>query len=113
MDTTYLRDLLNRAAGLNRDPAEVVINIAKPSIGPTATCKVTSAYYGFDWENGLFILSPAQPLVPKTEKEELWDAASGFIFSLSEEKTYRGNPTSLALEAKRILETIKNCSTKK
>jgi hypothetical protein len=111
MNTDELKEALNRQH-LSDDPNKVVINVSKPSIGPIATCEVSSASYGFDWERGLFILSPAQPLVPKSEKEELWDLAYDFIYSLSEEKTYKGNETSLAKRAKKIIDRSKEVSNK-
>lgn len=107
MNTEDLKRVLNSPSQVNEDPSQVVINVNKPSVGPTATCKVDSASYGFDWERGLFILNPTKPLVPKTEKEELWDLAYNFIYSLSKERTHKGNETTLAKRAKRIIEKSK------
>ena len=79
------------------DP-EVVIRVDKPSIGPLATVPVKSIGIGFDWDNGKLIINPASPLVPKSQKEQLYDDASNFIFNCA-----CGRNKNVASEAKRLL----------
>ena len=87
--------------------AEVVIKLAEPSIGPVATSKITGAGFGFDWESGMFLLFSESSLVRLKEKEALWQMAHDFVYSLAQEKTPKGNPTTLAKRAQRILDKAK------
>lgn len=83
---------------------EVSIRLSDPSIGPVAMTGVRSAGFGFDWEKGHFILFPEKQIVTLKEKEALWQAATDMIYSLSKERTPKGNPTTLAKRAERIME---------
>lgn len=87
---------------------EISIRLHEPSIGPVAMSPVKSAHFGFDWERGHFIFFPEQDLVRLKEKEALWQAAHDLIYSLSLEKTPKGNPTTLAKRAERIMEIARS-----
>jgi hypothetical protein len=112
MKVSELKKVLEHSR-LSRNPdredydEEVVVVLKEPSIGWRATTKVTSAYYGFDWDKGKLLLVTEDPLVVLKEKEALWQMAQDFIYQLSEEKTYKGNPTTLATRAKQILARAK------
>lgn len=87
--------------------SEISIILTSPSMGPRAMCGVKNCGFGFDWENGHFLLTPASDLVVKSERQALWDAAHDFIYMLSQEtRTYRGveKETPLAKRAKAIME---------
>lgn len=87
---------------------KIVLSLQSPSMGPVATISFKeNIWAGFDWEKGLVILQATQPVVIKTEKEELWDMAADFVYGLSTE-TYTRNgvtkPSSLARRALEIME---------
>jgi hypothetical protein len=108
MKLRELKQVLTRHQRIQEEEEiEVVIRIAKPSVGPIATEEVCSAYFGFDWDRGKFIISPETPLTPKTQKEDIFDRAYDFLYQLSEQKTHKGNPTELAKRAKEIFEYTK------
>lgn len=86
---------------------DVMIAISSPSIGPCAMVSINNASFGFDWENGKFILNPAKPLVVKSEKEAVWDMAFDHIYSLSLRVSHKGNPTSEAKWAQEVLRRAK------
>lgn len=90
----------------------VKIAIASPSIGPRATCDVRFAYFGFDWESGMFVLNPTESLVVKSEKEEVWDLAFDHIYTMSKKVSHKGNPTSDAKWAMEVLKLAKEISKK-
>lgn len=86
---------------------EVLIRLKEPSLGWVAAEPVESAYFGFDWDNNRFLLCPKKSLVRLKEKEALWQCASDFIYGLSQERTPKGNPTSLAKHAQKIIDRAK------
>jgi hypothetical protein len=87
---------------------EVVVILSEPSMGPVAMVSVASASYGLDWEKGKLLLRPNAKLVRLKDKEALWQSAHDFIYTLSNEKTYKGNPTHLAKCAQSILDRAKS-----
>jgi len=58
---------------------EVVVEIAKPSVGPRASVKAKYAGFGMDWEANRFAITPEVALTLKSEKEEIWDMAKDLI----------------------------------
>lgn len=86
---------------------DVVIELSEPSIGPIAMVEVKSAFQGFDWESGKFIIHPSEPVVRRTENQALWQAARDLLFMLSAEtRHYKGEErlTSLAKEVRLLFE---------
>ncbi len=113
MKVSELKTLLeNRGKTRDHDDIEVVVSISSPSIGPRASCSITSAGFGFDWEAGLFLITPKLPLVVKSEKEEVWDLAFDHIYTLSKQVSYKGNPTSEAKWAQEVMRRAKERTTK-
>jgi hypothetical protein len=111
MKVRELRKLLNSYSGRveeERDDCDVMINVDKPSVGPTAMVTVKSAGFGFDWERGKFIIFSDDLIVPKSEKEDVWDRGFDFIYQLSQDRTPKGNPTGLAKRAQAILDYAKS-----
>lgn len=106
MKVSELKRLLNHPNKLDDD--EVVVVLSEPSFGPIASSQVVSGGYGFDWDNGKFLLRTKENIVILKEKEALWQAAHDFIYQLSQEKTYKGNPTFLAKRAQKIIDRSKN-----
>jgi len=91
-----LRAIVN-GPGWNDDD-EVVIKVDKPSIGPLATVPVKSIGGGIDWDNGKAIIWPASTIVPKSQKETLYDDTQNFVFNCA---CLRNK--NVAKEAKRLL----------
>lgn len=56
------------------DDRHVGIRLALPSVGPLAISKITRAWVGYDWDRDL-ILETSQKLVPKTDKQDVFEAA--------------------------------------
>lgn len=86
---------------------EVSIALSSPSIGPRAKDSVRAASFGFDWDAGHFILHPTSQLVIKSEREKVWDLAFDHIYTLSLQKSSKGNPTSAAKWAQKVLALAK------
>jgi hypothetical protein len=59
--------------------------VARPSLGPTASCDIKSCCFGTDWNKGKLILYPGKDLVEKPESMVMFDAARDFIFMLTQE----------------------------
>lgn len=93
----------------HRDDATVVIALSSPSMGPIAHTQVRHGHYGFDWERGMFVLTPTQDLVVKSDKEKVWDMAFDHIYMLAQRKSCKGNLTSKARWAREVL-TRAGCS---
>jgi hypothetical protein len=101
MKFSELADFVNGPGSLgfcHGGSPEVVIRIDKHSIGPSATVPVRCVAHGFDWDNGKVIIHPETPLVPKSNKEKLFDEAYNFIFQCA-----LGRNIHVAKEAKRLL----------
>jgi hypothetical protein len=81
--------------------SRVVIKLDKPSIGGSATCEVKNASFGFDWDNGKFILWPDGSLVKKTEDETLYDETRSFVCRCAVTGT-----KALQKEARRLLAKV-------
>lgn len=66
MKTGELKKLLD----LSDDYLDVVVKITYPNttLGGTPASPIKHAYFGFDWDNGKFILIPQKDLTP-TEQE--------------------------------------------
>lgn len=58
------------------DPISVILSLT--SIGPRAHSKITHASFGFDWDRGLQF-TPDHRLVPKNEKQDVYEAASELL----------------------------------
>lgn len=102
MKVSELKKLLE-----TREDLDIVIRLSDPSIGSVSMASIDSISIGFDWENGKILINPSIPLVRLKEKEALWQSAHDFIYQLSEQKTYKDNPTFLAKRAKSIIERSK------
>lgn len=50
-----------------KNPAEVVIQIASPGIGATPCVGVKHVYAGFDWDHGKLLVVPEHPLVKQND----------------------------------------------
>ena len=68
MKLRELKKLVDRAVETARDyeDHDVVIAVQLPytTVGARPTVPVSVAFKGFDWENGLFILTPEENLTP-------------------------------------------------
>ena len=87
---------------------DVVISLQVPSIGSSACSKVRSASFGFDWDAGKLMLHPETPLAPLTKNQAIFDDGFDFIYQISQYKTPKGNPTTLAKWAIDILKASKD-----
>lgn len=108
-----LRKLMNNFAERYADrpdrlDLDIKITLSSPSFGSRATCDVRRASFGFDWESGMFLLTPGVPLVRKTAKEEVWDLAFDHIYSMSLQVSRNGNPTSRAKWAKELIKRARD-----
>lgn len=86
------------------DDENVFVLLKEPSLGSRSMSLIKSAYFGFDWESGRLILEPTKDLSTKRYKEKILDRAYDLIMQLAAQKTYKGNPTSLAKYAQEILD---------
>jgi hypothetical protein len=69
----------------NRDDCRVSVKTASPSIGPMSSSPVKGAGFGFDWDNGNFIIYPEKTLVEKPESMAIYHAASELIFAMAKQ----------------------------
>lgn len=76
-----LRQILNRHDDI-RDDEEISVLLALPSIGPRAHTKIKHASFGSDWDKGLQFTTETR-LVPKTEKQDIYEAAYDLLFWLA------------------------------
>ena len=68
--------------GSHIDEREVLIRLTLPSMGPVASETVESAHVGFDWDRDL-ILEPSRPLVPKEEKQSIFESGYDLLMWLA------------------------------
>lgn len=107
MKVRELKELLNNPLVDRYLDDEVSIALSEPSMGPCAKSGIKNVCFGFDWDAGHLIITPDTNLVRLKEREALWQAASDLIYMLSQEKTHKGNETTLAKRAKSIIERSK------
>lgn len=84
------------------DDLEVKVVLSLPSIGPKATTNVQSAVYGFDWDKGLLLRTEEQ-LVPKSEKQSIYESANDLLMMLATEWYIRKKDNYETRTAKKIL----------
>lgn len=65
---------LNGTSG-RYDDDDVVIAIAKSGMGAHPCVNVKGVHSGFDWDHGKFMIFAEEPLVVKTDKEQMYDMA--------------------------------------
>lgn len=82
MTVKNLKDIINSQDHQDEKLVKVVLNI--PSIGPKATTKVVSAYFGFDWDNGLLIHTE-ELIAPKTQDHDLFEKGKDLLMYLATE----------------------------
>lgn len=106
MKIKELKELLNHSD--RHDDDDVMVIMAVGGIGPRPATEVTSGGFGFDWDNGRFLLNTKTPLVPRSDEQHVWQMSLDFIYSLAKYdrrtrlgKTYK---TEYAEKAIRILE---------
>lgn len=102
-----LREHISRRGFERHDIDVVMIRRADLSIGGSAATAITGVSFGFDWDRGKCLLSTADPLVLKSDKQALWDSARDFLYMLSGDYGERKGKrylTSYAKEARRLLE---------
>lgn len=85
-----------------KEDEEVKIVLSIPSIGPTATSKVESATYGFDWDKGL-LLRPSERLVVKDDKQSVYEDAQDLLMRIATESYTVKNEKYEHRRAKQIL----------
>jgi len=83
------------------DDREVLIELALPSMGPKASCRVKYAGFGIDWDRD-FLITAEKPLVPKTDLQKLWEDARDLIMYLATKPVKR--PSYEIREARRMLD---------
>lgn len=107
MKIKKLLDYLNGAVEWRDEVGDydLMVAIAKPSVGQRAMDKVTDIQIGLDWEAQKVILRTEKNLVPKSQKENVWDMALDLIYWLAYEKGNGRSQTYESRQARRILET--------
>ena len=102
-----LRERLSVPGSERHDNDVVMIRRANVSIGGSATTPVVGLGFGSDWDRGKCLLSTAEPLVVKSDKQQLWDAARDFLYLLSGDYNERKGKrylTQYAVRARALLE---------
>lgn len=94
--------LLKVLSHTQRDEHEVKVILALPSIGPRASSDIVSAGFGFDWDKGL-LLTPRERLVPKTDKQDIFEAANDLLMFIATEGLTKKRNTYEHRTAQRIL----------
>jgi hypothetical protein len=69
--------------------AKVVIPLATPSIGCSASTEVESGHPGIDWNNGYFFLGTKDRVVKKSQHEDVFDAATDLLMYLATKPSKR------------------------
>ena len=64
------------------DHLEVLLAVDLPSRGPQATVKIRGGKFGFDWDRD-FILKTERPVVPKDDKQGLFEAGYDLLMWLA------------------------------
>lgn len=66
-----LYEIVKRHVAIDKYAHEkkVVIRLSEPSIGGISCVGITQAYGGIDWDNGKFIIQPAEPIIRKKQHE--------------------------------------------
>ena len=109
MKVSELRKILENSQGIDREylDEEVTVLIDEPSIGGRAMVSIESVSFGFDWEHGKCMLRPKVSLARLKKEEPLWQSAHDFIYTLAQQRTPKGNPTTFAKRAQAILDRAK------
>jgi ABC-type oligopeptide transport system ATPase subunit len=85
MTVKELKEILGRHD--DNEDAELMIHLAMPSIGPIAMCGIKSGRFGFDWENGKFILEPQDRVSIKTVDEDVYHMSRELLMDLATSKS--------------------------
>lgn len=83
-----------------RKQLEVLVKIAEPSVGPSATSPVSVAYFGIDWDRDLLIV-PTEQLSRKTEHQSVFESALDLLMYIATKPVK--NESYEVRTAKRIL----------
>jgi len=67
----------------------LVIDIARPSMGPTDSIPVDHISLGFDWNSGKAIIYAKERLVKKHENMDIYDMARDTMYSLYTEAFHK------------------------
>lgn len=94
-----LKDILSTC---ENDDLEAKVLLALPSIGAQAFTRVTGAGFGFDWDKGL-LLATEQRLVPKEEKQDIFEWAYDLLMFLATEGLTKKRKRYENRQAERIL----------
>ena len=78
---------------------EVAIQLDQPSVGRIALSGIENAWDGFDWEDGIFILTPKEPLVSWSYLEQIHPGIRDLIES--ERKAYSRRPRRVIVAGSR------------
>lgn len=106
MKLRAFKDLIDKTVSRLRDheDPEVVIPIAKTSVGLKASVDVDSISKGIDWNKNKFFLHTKEKLVPKSDKEQAYDMAWEFLLWIATKPVKK--ETYEVREARRIFDLI-------